>query len=192
MQLSKPQLARFWRLWSRAEREALPASATKEERAELRRRTIREACGCESLTLVKRGAEYDRLMVATALLANDYEEAAHFSIGNERRLAKLMVECARQIGEIVGAPHGWDYCRVTLAQANLPSSWEDVPEELLGATLAMLDTHRRRLLRREVAGDRGPLAFTPRRRYFRGPNGLLYHHDAPMVEPAKALCTATA
>lgn len=121
MYLSKPQLSRFWRLWSRAEREALPASATKEERAELRRRTIREACGCESLTLVKRGAEYDRLMVATALLANDYEEAAHFSIGNERRLAKLMVECARQIGEIVGAPHGWDYCRETLAQANLPS-----------------------------------------------------------------------
>jgi len=192
MNLTKSQLARFWRLWSRAEREALPASATKAERTELRRKTILQACGYESLTQVNRGAEYDRLMVATALLANDYEEAAHFSVGNERRLAKLMVECARQIGEIVEEPHGWDYCRATLKQANLPPHWEDVPEELLASVFAALDTHRRRLLRREVAGDRGPLAFTPRRRYFRGPDDLLYHHDAPMAEPTEALCTATA
>jgi len=192
MYLTKPQLARFWKLWAKAEREALPASATKAERTELRRRTIREACGWSSLTDVNRGEEYDRLMLAVALMANDFEEAAHFSIGNARRLAFLMRECARQIGEIVGAPHGWEYCRETLSRANLAQNWEDVPDELLGATLAMLDTHRRRLLRREVAGDRGPLAFTPRRRYVRGPDGLLYHHDAPMAEPAKALCTATA
>lgn len=188
MLLSSAQQARFWRLWAKAEREAMPSLATKEERTELRRKTLRDACGFDSLTLVGRGEEYDKVMLAVALLANDYEEAAHFVIGSERRMAKLMVDCARQIGEIAGDPHGWEYCCGALKQARLPPRWEDVPETLLAATFSMLDTHRRRLLKREHRKSLvGTLAFVLGRRYYRDPSGVLFDSDVVLPSTRTAV-----
>lgn len=169
MKLTPQQQARFWRLWSRAETETLPPTATRQERAALRRNTTRQATGKDSLRQVNRTGDYDALMLATAHLAGDYEEAAYWSIGKERRTAKMIAECARQIGEIANVPHGWAYCRATFRQAGLPTSWLDIPDTLLFATFQMLDTHRRRSLKRDWhwqgSAHGQPLGFDPSYRY---------------------------
>ena len=117
MNLTHAQLSKFWRLWARAEAETLPPSATRPERDNLRRETIHKATGKDSLKDVGRTGDFEALMLSVAHLAGDYEEAAYWSIGRERRLVHMIGECARQIGEIAGDPHGWSYCRSTFHQA---------------------------------------------------------------------------
>jgi hypothetical protein len=189
MMLTPGQIAKFWRLWARAEAEVLPASATRAERDAIRHSTILGATGKTSLKLVGRTDEFERLMLATAQMAGDYQEASYWCVGEERRLAHMVAECARQIGEIAGVPHGWEYCRATLHQAGLPESWQDLPSSLLGATFAMIDTHRRRLLTRDWhwagSADGQPLGFDPSIRYECLLGGLrithLDHHHASVA-----------
>jgi len=194
MLLSKRQVARFWRLWAAAEREAFPPSATREERDAFRREVIFKATGKQSLRDVGAGKGFDALMLEAAALAGDYGEAAYWGNGAERRYAEMMRMCARQIGEIAGISNGqhgmtnvqvgcaaddaarsWEYCRGVMKQAGLPERWEDVPETLLAATFKMLDTHRRRLLRRMGWGGEGlPLAFSITREYHRVGSQITY------------------
>jgi len=195
MLLSKRQVARFWKLWSAAEREALPPSATREERDAFRREVIFKATGKQSLRDVGAGKGFDALMLEAAALAGDYGEAAYWGNGAERRYAEMMRVCARQIGEIAGISNGqhgmtnvqvgcaaddaarsWEYCRGVMKQAGLPERWEDVPEALLASTFKMLDTHRRRLLK-SIPGffkKQVPLAFSITREYHRVGARLAY------------------
>ena len=181
MLLTKAQLARFWRVWASAEREGLPPSATREERDAFRRGAVLRATGVPSLKDVGPGKAFDALMLEAATLACDYEEAAYWGNGGERRYAEMMRVCARQIGEIAGVPRGWEYCRATLKQAGLPERWEDVPETLLASTFKMLDTHRRRLLRRTQGWvSKGlPLGFSITRVYRLEEYGLWYYDKKP-------------
>jgi len=180
--LSPRQLAAFWRLWSQAESEVLPHGADKSARDTFRRSVIFKACGKGSIRDVSPTRDYDRLMYAAASLAGDYRAMSYWCIATERRTAHLIGECARQIGEIVGSPKGWEYCRAVFNQANLPPSWMDIPEPLLMSSFEMLDTHRRRLLRRDH-GWRGerygqPLGFQPDRIYIRSGICLTYRDPA--------------
>jgi hypothetical protein len=163
--MTDAQMAKFWRLWARAEAEGLPPSATRKERDDLRHKVILEATGQTSLKLVGRTQDFERLMLSVSEMAGDYQEASYWCVGSERRLAHMVAECARQIGEIAGVPHGWEYCRSTLHQAGLPESWLDLPSSLLCSTFEMLDTHRRRLLKRDWkwsgSADGQPLGFDP-------------------------------
>jgi hypothetical protein len=165
MKLTHQQLSKFWLLWARAEAEALPVSASKIDRDNLRHKTIMQATGKESLRDVGRTGDFESLMLAAALLAGDYKEASYWSIGKERRLVHMIGECARQIGEIAGVPHGWTYCRATFQQAGFPEAWMDIPEFMLESAFQMLDTHRRRLLTRDWhwagSSEGQPLGFDP-------------------------------
>lgn len=165
MNITATQAAKFWRLWSKAEAEVLPASASRAEREALRHETIEHATGKKSLLEVGRTGEFDRLMVAVADMAGDYMEASYWSVGTERRTVHMISECARQIGEIAGVPNGWAYCVGVFTQAHLPKSWEDISANLLAAVFDMLDEHRRRLLVRdwhwEGASAGQPLGFHP-------------------------------
>jgi len=188
MLLTKAQVKLFWTLWGRAEREVMPVSATRAERDEFRRGVIRRATGKDSLRGVNPAAEFDALMFEVATMAEDYEGAAYWGNAAERRYAKMMMACARQIAEIQAdndpslrrLDSAWAYCVATLKQAGLPERWEDVPESLLAATFKMLDTHRRRLLKREPGWGGGlrPLGFSPGRSYWRD-NGQLVFSDTP-------------
>lgn len=164
MQITAAQAAKFWRVYAQAEREALPPSATRAERQDFRHALIHKATGKYSIKDVDRTKGFEKLMLETATIAGDYEEAARWINGSERRYVYMIGECARQIGEIAAVPHGWTYCQATFKQAGLPSSWEDIPEGLLASTFKMLDTHRRRLLKRDYYWETD-LGFFPDRSY---------------------------
>jgi hypothetical protein len=187
MLLTPRQLAAFWRLWSRAESESMPHGADKEARETFRRAVISRACNKRSLRAVSPTGDYDRLMYEVASLASDYQAMSYWCIAAERRTAHLIGECARQIGEIAGVPRGWEYCRSLFEQAHFPPHWEDIPQHLLDSSFQMLDTHRRRLLRRDH-GWRGaefgePLGFVPDRVY------AFAHRDQ---RPDRPICNASA
>ena len=180
----------FWSLWAKVEAEVLPRTATRFERESFRRSTIEQACNVKSLTLVNRTTDFDALMMAAATMANDYDAMAHFCVSGERRTYHMIGECARQIGEIAGEPKGWPYCQAVFAQAGLPPSWLDIPDRLLCSTFRMLDTHRRRMLRRDhgwAGAHKGqPLGFNPTRSYARC-GRVLGYRDGPEDRLA---CTA--
>lgn len=186
--LSPKQQAMFWALWARAEREELPIAATPKERDTARRGVMFRACGKISLKDVTPTGDFDRLMFAVATLAGDYEGMGYWCNASERRTAHLIRECARQIGEIAGAPKGWEYCQKVFAQAGLPASWMDIPDGLLFATFQMMDTHRRRLLKRdhgwrgELSGQ--PLGFMPDRIYIRSGLTVHYYDPLPAADPS--------
>jgi hypothetical protein len=164
MKITAAQLAMFWRLYAAAEREVLPPSASRAEREEFRHDLITTATGQPSLKEVDRTQGFERLMLETATRAGDYEEASRWVNGSERRYVFMISECARQIGEIADVQHGWEYVRGVFKQAGLPASWEDIPEGLLASTFKMLDTHRRRMLKRDFLWDTD-LGFVPDRSY---------------------------
>ena len=189
MNLTKPQQAIYWRHWAAAERESLPPGATKQERDAFRHEIILRATGCASLRDVDKTTGFDKLMLEVATLAGDYEAAARWGNAAENRLAHMMRECARQIGEIAGDPHGWEYCRDTLRQAGLPQDWQDVPESLLASTFKILDTHRRRLLRNNASWMRradAPLGFNPDRVYARAGDTLKCYDRQPQPQTVGA------
>lgn len=186
--LSAKQQAMFWALWAKAEREELPVTATRQERDTARRGVMFRACGKISLKDVKPTGDFDRLMYTVASLAGDYESMVYWVNASERRTAHLIRECARQIGEIAGEPKGWEYCQAVFVQARLPASWMDIPDALLFATFEMLDTHRRRTLKRDHGwrGERAgqPLGFSPDRIYIRRGLTVDYYDPLPVADPA--------
>jgi len=185
MKLSKRQVAAFWRLWSRAERESLPATASRAERDTLRRSVMIRACGKASLKDISPTNDFDRLMYEVATMSGDYQQMIYWCQAKERRTAHMIGECARQIGEIAGDPKGWEYCRAIFVQAGLPDRCEDIPDHLLFAVFQMLDTHRRRLLRRDHGwrGERAgqPLGFNPSRVYIRQGSTVAYADPPPVT-----------
>lgn len=194
MKLSAKQQAAFWRLWARAEAEELPATATRQERDTARRGVIFRACGKDSLKDVNATGDFDKLMYDVALLAGDYQALTYWVNAKERRTAHMISQCARQIGEIVGEPKGWEYCQAVFVQARLPPSWMDIPDGLLFSTFEMLDTHRRRLLKRDHGwtGERDgtPLGFNPARIYIRQGLTVDYYDPVPASEPVKRAVSA--
>jgi hypothetical protein len=187
MMLSSKQQAMFWALWAKAEREELPVSATRQERDVARRGVMFRACGRITLKDVNPTGDFDRLMFAVASLAGDYDGMGYWGNAAERRTAHLIGECARQIGEIVGDPKGWEYCQKVFVQAGLPASWMDIPDGLLFATFEMMDTHRRRMLKRDHGwtGERNgtPLGFSPARIYIRRGVAVDYYDPLPVADP---------
>ena len=113
----------------------------------------------DSLRLVRSGAEYARLMLATAQAAEDYELAAYFQNDITGRNRYMINALLRQLGEITGRTLTWEYARGILKQMRLPEDLSDVPEELHKPVIYALDTHRRRLLRR--AGWGAEYAYNP-------------------------------
>lgn len=188
MKLSDKQQAMFWALWAKAEREELSVKATRQERDTARRGVMFRACGRISLKDVNPTGDFDRLMYTVASLAGDYQAMAYWVNAGERRTAHMIGECARQIGEIANVPKGWEYCRSLFVQAGLPPAWMDIPDGLLFATFEMLDTHRRRLLKRDH-GWKGkllcqPLGFNPNRIYIRSGLTVSYYDPLPVVAPS--------
>lgn len=188
MRLSQQQLNKFWRLWARAESEVLPISATRQERDALRHSVMFKSCGKTSLKLVNPTGDFDRLMAQVATMTGDYQEMSYWSVSGERRMCYMIEHCARQIGELVQSPKGWDYCRAIFDQAGLPASWMDIPETDLADTFKMLDTHRRRILKRDFGwvGERmgQPLGFRPDRSYKFTAGHLYYVDPDAVIQPA--------
>lgn len=173
---SAKQRNQFFRVWATAKKEICErydlCSFVKDNEREARHRWVKECTGrTENINAVRPGNEFSRLMLATAVAADDYREAAYWELDVAKRWRWFMENLVRQLGEIARKPAAWEYVQGIFAHMRLPSTWQDIPEGDLEKVWQMLDTHRRRLLTRDHGwmglrkSDRDPLAFFPEAEY---------------------------
>lgn len=188
---SKKQRILFFKLWARARRDicagyGLDMSDSKEERA-ARHRWISECTGATcNINAVGGGSDFAKLMMRTAEAAGDFQEASYWCTDEARRSHHMMTHLIRQIGEITGEDHPWEYIQGIFKRMKLPDNWMDIPERDLVAVSQALDTYRRRILRRDhgwrgLRIDSRPLAFDTSITYVRLDDGTLgcYWGKAP-------------
>ena len=157
--LTKPQIAAYFRAANAA------ARALGEPLDAYRKRVMKEVCNATSLKQLNRTNDFDAVMTRFAEDAADYQTACHFAVGSGRRLAVLIGAVCEQVmqlkalvstatGAITTATPAEDYLRTILNRSgNLRPNqaggwWIDLSDTNLQAVFAMLDTHRRRLIRR--------------------------------------------
>ena len=170
--LTKPQIAAYFRAASAA------ARALGEPLDTYRKRVMKEVCNATSIKQLNRTNDFDAVMTRFAEAAADYQSACHYAVGSGRRLAVLIGAVCEQVMQLksletaeTGAPAtttpAEDYLRTILNRSgNLRSNqaggwWLDLADTHLQAVFAMLDTHRRRLIRRLNQSTSGtvPLSF---------------------------------
>lgn len=177
--LTKPQIAAYFRAANAA------ARALGEPLDAYRKRVMKEVCNVTSIKQLNRTSDFDAVMTRFAEDAADYQSACHYAVGSGRRLAVLIAAVCEQVMQLkclesaeTGAPAtttpAEDYLRTILNRSgNLRSNqaggwWLDLSDTNLQAVFAMLDTHRRRLIRRLNHSTSGsvPLAFSMDIGYF--------------------------
>lgn len=174
--LTRPQLSAYWRAATVAAREVGEPLET------YRKRVMREECGVESVKALSRTGDFDKVMLRFAVDAGDYESAAKYAVGDSLRKAVLIRICCAQVMQLLGVTPGssqaLEYLAGIIRQANLECGydtafWMDCPPDSLTALFAMLDTHRRRLLRRlcDSSSIRRFLSFDPSVVYAVKPSG---------------------
>lgn len=171
--ITKPQIAAYFRAANAA------AHALGEPLDAYRKRVMQEVCNVTSLKQLNRTNDFDAVMTRFAEDADDYQTACHYAVGSERRLAVLIAAVCEQVMQLkcletaaTGATStttpAEDYLRTILNRSgNLRSNqdggwWLDLADSNLQSVFAMLDTHRRRLIRRLNHSTSGsvPLAFS--------------------------------
>jgi len=165
---TQQQMIKFFKVWGKAKRtvcEEMKLDPDNREAVELARHMwIEKHTGNPSLKVCAPVGQYDKLMLATAIAAEDFELAAHFSIADENRIRHLTEQCLRQIGELQGVALPWEYVCKIYKHIDWPSDWKDIPAKELFDVFKMLDTHRRRILR-NVQGQREDVKFDPEESY---------------------------
>jgi hypothetical protein len=173
--ITKPQIAAYFRAANAA------ARALGEPLDAYRKRVMQEVCNVTSLKQLDRTHDFDRCMARFAEDAGDYELASKFVVGDAHRMAFLVSVMCGQVLQLNGCPGGTtaerDYLAGIIGRANIqcggdprdPSYWLDVAPDSLRSLFAMLDTHRRRLLRRLGGGSFA--AFDPDVSYTLKPGG---------------------
>lgn len=148
---SEKQFNAFWRAFGAS---CQAQGIASKERDSYRKRIMMEECGAEHMSELSRTRHYDNLMLRISLDAQDYEQAARYVSGNERRLAALVEACASQLMQIQGTDpaSASAYVAGIIEQAGFPirkdgnTYWMDLVLWQIGAVFKALDTHRRRLL----------------------------------------------
>lgn len=147
--------------------------AREAQRQAFRRRIVREEAGAESVKDVRSQEAYDAVMARLWEEAGDYGRAIRYRIGAERRLAYVVRVLAAQLMQLKGGDEAGAQAYVggILSRAHVPNGcdprsedyWMDVSPARLAQLVQILDTERRRLLRRAGAASR--LSFSDRVRY---------------------------
>ena len=142
---------------------------TPEAREAYRKAVMREETGKEHLAQLSRTKDFDACMRRFARDAGDWQMAARFAVADEARQAVLIRICLAQLLQLKGCPagsaDGADYLAGIVEQARIPcgrdvrdsSFWLDCDPRHLVTLFRILDTHRRRMLRRLAEG--APLGF---------------------------------
>ena len=182
--LTKPQLAAYWRAAAAAARNIGEPVDT------YRKRIMSEECGVASVRAINRTADFDKVMLRFSVDAGDYGAAGKFSTAKAERLSRLVCICAAQIMQLKGAPDGsqaaMEYLVGVIRQARFPCGfdasgfWVDCPTDTLMALFHILDTHRRRMLRRLLSLDcvRRFLGFDDALVYLPLRGGVRFNYDA--------------
>ena len=177
--LTKAQISAYWRAASVA------AWTIGEPLEKYRKKVMLEECGLRSVKDLNRTTDFDRVMARFLADAGDYESAAKYAVGDSLRKAVLIRICCAQVMQLWGITSGssqaLEYLAGLIRQANLECGydtafWMDCPPDSLTALFAMLDTHRRRLLKRLFDGDsaHGFLGFDPSVVYTVKPSGGVF------------------
>ena len=171
--LTKPQIAAYFRAACAA------ARALGEPLEAYRKRVMKEVCNATSMKQLNRTHDFDAVMARFTEDGADYQAACHYAVGAERRLAVLIGAVFEQVmqlksleatatGATATTTPAQDYLRTILNRSgNLRSNqdggwWLDLSDTNLQSVFAMLDTHRRRLIRRlnHSTTSSVPLAFS--------------------------------
>ena len=148
----------------------------REEKEVYRHRAMHEACGKSSINDLNTTDDFDKVMHRFYVDAGDFDQAAKYAVADAHRLSVLIkIECC-QIMQLAGKSEAeaqrylggvLDRSRIANGRnTDTGSYWLDCRPDNLPKLLAILDTHRRRLLRRII--DRGVvdnLTFFPGHRY---------------------------
>lgn len=155
--------------------------STREERESYRKIVMKEECGKEHVSQLDRTRDFDRVMLRFAKDAGDYEAAGRFAVADEARQVLLLRICCAQLMQLKGAAEGTtaaaDYLAGIIEQARIPcgrdvrdsSFWLDCNPGNLVTLFRILDTHRRRILRR--LSSSAPLSFDAKIVYSLRPTG---------------------
>ena len=184
--LTRPQIAAYWRAATSAAREAgVPVD-------DYRKRVMREECGVTSVKQLNRTHDFDAVMRRFAEDVGDYAMASKYAVADIHRMSVLIRICCEQVLQLKGYPMGStaarDYLAGVIGQSHIqcstgpndPSYWLDISPDSLNAVFAMLDTHRRRLLRRILPpGHSVNLGFDPESFYRMTAEGGLIIDRAP-------------
>ncbi len=137
---------------------------TPEEREDYRKTVMREETGKEHLAQLSRTKDFDACMRRFASDAGDFEAASRFSVADDARKAALVRICCAQVlqlkGCVAGTTEAADYLAGIVEQARVPcgrdvrdsSFWMDCAPGSVLTLFQILDTHRRRLLRKLLDG----------------------------------------
>lgn len=151
--MTMPQTKVFWRAFSAS---CNAQGISSKERDPYRKKLMLDLCGAEHLCELSRTKDFDKMMLQLALDAEDYELAARYTIGDERRLAKMVEVTARQLMQCQGTEIAVAaaYVAGLCEQAGYPTRqvgptyWLDLTANQIHSLFMALDTHRRRLLDR--------------------------------------------
>lgn len=152
--MTTAQMKCYRRLVARA---AFALGLSSEEREEYRLAVLKDETGKESSTLCNNTSEFEAVMRRHAADAGDWDLAAAFCLGEERRWVAMADDCARQVSEHSGRPEldRLAYLQGILKQAGFlfaPARgdhwWLDVPAATPRIVFCILDKARRRLVKR--------------------------------------------
>lgn len=162
--MTPKQTALYWRTFSAAC--SVLGLSTTADREDYRHRVLREEARVTSIKQLDAGSGFDSVMARLSSDAGDFLAASNYATGDDRRLAAMVRDCAIQVLELSGdGAEPSAYLDGILRQSRLASSCVgadgdvllDVSPGAMRRVFQMLDTHRRRLLRR--AGITHDLAF---------------------------------
>ncbi len=155
--MTAKQMKTFWPAFNSACREL--GLVDKSAREEYRHAVMWETAHARHLSEVTATTGFEAVMTRLHADAGDIEAASRMAIGDERRLAAMIDDCARQVFELSGKEGDRvAYARAILKQSGVEAEprhrsdwWMDYPEDAYMRVFYSLDTHRRRLIRRRMA-----------------------------------------
>ena len=167
--LTRAQISLYWKTFSAACAEL--GLRSRAERENYRKKTMLEAAGKVSLKDLNRTSDFDAVLARFFADAGDYQRAAEASVQDAKRLGFLIKVICCQLMQLTGGGQqsAWSYLGGVLDQAKISHGrnldnggyWLDLSFREAHSVFSMLDTHRRRLLRRW----RGNSSFSPHLRY---------------------------
>ena len=154
--LTQPQISLYWKTFSAACAEL--GLRSREERENYRKKTMLEAAGKVSLKDLNRTSDFDAVLARFFADAGDYQRAAEASVQDAKRLGFLIKVICCQLMQLTGGGQqsAWSYLGGVLDQAKISHGrnldnggyWLDLSFREAHSVFSMLDTHRRRLLRK--------------------------------------------
>ena len=165
--MTAKQMKTFWPAFNSACREL--GLVDKSAREEYRHAVMWETAHARHLSEVTATTGFEAVMTRLHADAGDIEAASRMAIGDERRLAAMIDDCARQVFELSGKEGDRvAYARAILKQSGVEAEprhasdwWLDYPDEIYTRVSFILDTYRRRLVHRRqtLTSERVPVRY---------------------------------